>query len=85
MVGRRNSGVSARQELTVMLYFFFSFHAGLLADEYRSYLPTFYMTGIIIVVSSAIIFLLPFVKSKNQRTDANSDEMFLVVEKCTVV
>lgn len=43
------------------------------------------MTGIVIVVSAAAIFLLPFVKSKNQRTDLNSDEIFLVVEKCTVV
>lgn len=58
---------------------------GLLADEYGSYIPTFYMTGIVIVVSAAVIFLLPFVKSKNQRTDLNSDEIFLVVEKCTVV
>ena len=62
-----------------------SFYAGLLADEYGSYIPTFYMTGIVIVVSAAVIFLLPFVKSKNQRTDVNSDETFLVVEKCTVV
>jgi len=71
--------------MTTILYFFFCFHTGLLADEYGSYVPTFYMTGIVIVVSAAVIFLLPFVKSKNQRIDANSDEIFLVVEKCTVV
>ena len=69
----------------MILFFFLVPYAGLLAEEYGPYIPTFYMTGIVIVVSAAVIFLLPFVKSKNQRTDVNSDEIFLVVEKCTVV
>ena len=59
----RNSGVS-RRELTDFTSFFLVPHAGLLADEYGSYVSTFYMTGIVIVVSAAFIFLLPFVKSK---------------------
>ena len=57
---------------------------GLMADEMDSYLPAFYMTGIIILLGASIIFLAPFVNSENQQ-DINASEELFVVEKCTVV
>lgn len=58
---------------------------GLMADELGSYVPVFYMTGVILLVGSAVIFLLPFFKPENVRHATKSDERLLVVEKCTVV
>lgn len=57
---------------------------GLMADEMGSYVPAFYMTGIVILLGASIIFLAPFVNSENQR-DLNASEELFVVEKCTVV
>ena len=56
-----------------------------MADEYGSYIPAFYMTGILLLVGAAVIFLLPFFKSEKQRLVTTPDETLLVVEKCTVV
>lgn len=58
---------------------------GLMADELGSYVPAFYMTGVILVVGAAVIFLLPFFKLENRTLKTKSDERLLVVEKCTVV
>lgn len=56
-----------------------------MADELGSYVPVFYMTGVILLVGSSVIFLLPFFKPENVRHATKSDERLLVVEKCTVV
>jgi len=58
---------------------------GLLADEVGSYVPAFYMTGIVILLGASIVFLVPFVKSHIQRDSVNPLEVLLVVQKCTVV
>ena len=55
-----------------------------MADEMGSYVPAFYMTGIVILLGASIIFLAPFVNSENQR-DINASEELFVVEKCTVL
>ena len=55
-----------------------------MADEMDSYVPAFYMTGIVILLGASIIFLVPFVNSENQQ-DINASEELFVVEKCTVV
>ena len=56
-----------------------------MADELGSYVPVFYMSGVILLVGSAVIFLLPFFKPENVRLATKSDERLLVVEKCTAV
>lgn len=69
----------------VFILIFLPLYLGLMADELGSYVPVFYMTGVILLVGSAVIFLLPFFKPENVRHATKSDERLLVVEKCTVV
>lgn len=59
---------------------------GLLADEVGSYVPAFYVTGIVVLLGASVIFLIPFLKLKSQTKSIEKEfEELIVVEKCTAV
>ena len=51
-----------------------------------SYVPAFYLTGIVVLLGASVIFLIPFLKLKSQTKSTEKEfEELIVVEKCTAV
>ena len=72
--------------LYLVLNSYYFILAGLVADSFGSYPPAFYMAGIFVALSAAVIFLVLFVKQdQGDNKEATITESLIIVEKCTVV
>ena len=57
-----------------------------MADTFGSYPLAFYMAGIFVALSAAVICLVLFVKQDQEdNKEATMTEALVIVEKCTVV
>ncbi|KAJ7377877.1 hypothetical protein OS493_025771 [Desmophyllum pertusum] len=88
---QRNSaspGLCLFQSITNIVSAFGPALGGLVADSFGSYPPAFYMAGIFVALSAAVIFLVLFVKQDqedNEQEETTITETLIIVEKCTVV
>ncbi|XP_020629610.1 monocarboxylate transporter 4-like [Orbicella faveolata] len=83
---KRVRGFGLFQSITNIVSAFGPALGGLVADSFGSYPPAFYMAGIFVSLSAAVVFLFLFVKEDQEDNDhATMTEALMIVEKCTVV
>ncbi|XP_078342262.1 monocarboxylate transporter 13-like isoform X1 [Oculina patagonica] len=83
---KRVQGFGLFQSITNIVSAFGPALGGLVADSLGSYPPAFYMAGIFVALSAAVIVLVLFVKQDQEvNGEATMTEALMVVEKCTVV